>query len=198
MTILIIICDLEVNKHKIDKYVIVLLYIIEKNDQENEIRTMFRRKIYLMNDLKTNILIKINIMSFENIVVNLIICTTRIENCNVIVLIKIQTSNNVVFKSIHFRKSITIFSRLEILIEIHYFAILENRNFLFELNEILHFISYAHLIDVTTKTIILRNNTNRLMHISRNYRLKKLFEIKYFNVFYIDVDDIDKTKEFAS
>lgn len=159
---------------------------------------MFHRKIHLINDLKTNILIDINIISFEDIVVNFTICTTKIKNYNIIISMKIRISNNVIFKSIHFKKSTTISSQLKILVEIYYFAISKDRDFLFELNEISHLISYAHLIDVTTKTIILRNNIDKSMYIFRNYHLKRLFEMKYFNVFYIDVNDINKTKELAS
>ncbi len=159
---------------------------------------MFCREIHLINDLKTNIFIEINIISFKDIVVNLITCTTRIESCNIIVSIKIRISNNVIFKPIYFRKFITISSRSKISIEIYYFAILEDRDFLFESNEISHLTSYVYLINVITKTIILRNNIDRLVYISRNYRLEKLFEIKYLNAFYIDVNIVDEIKELAS
>lgn len=40
---------------------------------------MFCREIHLINDLKTNIFIEINIISFKDIVVNLITCITRIK-----------------------------------------------------------------------------------------------------------------------
>lgn len=159
---------------------------------------MFCREIHLINDLKTNIFIEINIISFKDIVVNLITCTTRIESCNIIVSIKIRISNKFIFKSIYFRKFITISSRSKISIEIYYFAILEDRDFLFESNEISHLTSYVYLINVITKTIILRNNIDRLVYISRNYRLEKLFEIKYLNAFYIDVNNVDEIKELAS
>lgn len=195
MTTLITIRDLGISKHKIDEYVIVSFYMIEKNDEENEIRTMFRREIHLMNDLKTNIFIEINIISFKKIVVDFIIRTTRIESCKIIVSIKIRISSNIILKLIHFRKLITISSRSKLLVEIHHFAILENLNFLFELNEILHLINYAHLIDATKKTIILKNDTNMLVHISRNHRLSKLFEMKYFNAFHLDA--IDETRDLV-
>jgi hypothetical protein len=159
---------------------------------------MFCREIHLINDLKTNIFIEINIISFKDIVVNLITCTTRIESCNIIVSIKIRISNNVIFKSIYFRKFITISLRSKISIKIYYFAILEDRDFLFESNEISHLTSYVYLINVTTKTIILRNNIDRLVYIFRNYYLEKLFKIKYLNAFYINVNNVNEIKELAS
>jgi len=173
----------------------MFFYIIEKNDEENEIRTMFRREIHLINDLKTNIFIEINIINSKKIVVDLTTRIAKIESYKIIVLIKIRISSNIILKLIHFKKSITISLRSKLSIKIHYFAILENRDFLFESNEILHFINYVYLIDVTTKTIILKNDTNMLVHISRNYCLSKLFEIKYLNAFHLDA--IDKMRDLV-
>jgi len=85
---------------------------------------MFCREIHLINNLKTNIFIKINIINSKSIVVNSITCTTRIESCNIIVLIKIRIFANVIFKLIYFRKFITISSQSKISIKIYYFAIL--------------------------------------------------------------------------
>jgi len=157
---------------------------------------MFCREIHLVNDLKTNIFIEINIISFKKIVVDFISCTTRIKNCKIIILIKIRTSNNIISKSICFKKSIIIFSQSKLLVKIYYFAILKNRNFLFELNKFFYLINYVYLINVITKAIILKNNTNMLIYISRNYCLSKFFEIKYFNAFYLDV--INETCDFVT
>lgn len=196
MTTLVTIRDLEISKHQIDEYVIVSLYMIEKNKQENEIRTMFCREVHLVNDLKANILIDMNIMSFESIVVDSSTRIARIESCKIIVLVEIRTSNNIISKSIHLRKSIIISSRMKFLVQVHHFVVSKDRDFLFELDEISHLTSYAHLIDATIKVIILRNDTNRFVHISRNHRLSRLFEMKYFNVFH--VESIDESRDFAS
>ncbi len=174
----------------------MFFYIIEKNNKENKICTMFCREIYLVNNLKANIFIEINIIDSKRIVVDLIICIARIESCKIIILVEICISSKIILKLIYFRKSITISLRLKLLVEIYYFAISKNRNFLFELNKILYFTSYAYLINTTTKTIILKNNTNMLVYTSRNYCLSKLFEIKYLNAFYLNA--IDKTRNLVA
>ena len=196
ITTFVTIRDLRVNKHKIDKYALVLFYIIEKNNQENKIRIIFRRKVYLINDLKANILIEINIINLENIIVDLINCIAKIESCKVIILIEIRILSNVIFKFVYFKKLTIISSQSKFPIEIYYFVILKDRNFLFESNKISYFTNYAYLINVTTKTIVLKNNTNRSIYISRNYCLSKLSKIKYSNAFYLDA--INKTQDLFS
>lgn len=155
MTTFVTIRDLNVNRHSIDEYVLIFFYIIEKNDQKNKICIIFRREVYLINNLKTNILIEINIISSKRIVVDSITRTTKIDSCKIIVSIEIRIFSNVIFKLVYLRKSTTISSRSIISIKIHYFAILENRDFLFKSNKISYFINYIYLIDVTTKTILL-------------------------------------------
>jgi len=174
----------------------VFFYIIEKNDKKNKIRTMFCCETHLINNLKTNIFIEINIINFKKIVVDFITCIARIKSCKIIILIEIRISNNIILKLIYFKKSIIISSQSNLLVKIHYFAILKNRNFLFKLNKISYFINYVYLINVITKTIILKNDTNMLIYISRNYRLNKLFKIKYFNAFYLD--NIDETRNLVA
>ena len=51
------------NKYKTSKYVIASIYFLG----ENVITILTSREIYIVNDLKTNILIKINIIILEKI-----------------------------------------------------------------------------------------------------------------------------------
>jgi hypothetical protein len=148
---------------------------------------MFCCETHLINNLKTNIFIEINIINFKKIVVDFITCIARIKSCKIIILIEIRISNNIILKLIYFKKSIIISSQSNLLVKIHYFAILKNRNFLFKLNKISYFINYVYLINVITKTIILKNDTNMLIYISRNYRLNKLFKIKILMLFILTI-----------
>lgn len=132
--------------------------MIEKDNVENEICVIFRCEIHLIKNLKVNILIDNDIMKSKNIVVNLKNRTTYIDNCNIIVLMKIRTSSFMIFKFIYLRKTIIILFRSKIFIEIHHFAIFNNRDFLFEFNKMSYFTSYAHLINTFINVIVLRNN----------------------------------------
>ena len=159
--IFITIRDLKTDKHIINKYVIVFIIFTEKNNKENDIRVMFRREAHIINNLKTNILMKNEIINFEKIFINFEKSTARINSCSVIIFIKMRTFNKTVFKSIHLRKTITIFSRSEISVSMHHFNISDNRNFLFESDEIFHLIIYIHMIDIIINVVILQNDFDR-------------------------------------
>ena len=52
-----------------------------------------------------------------------------------------------------------------------YHASLSNRDFIFELDE-LNLILYTYLVDFLMHFILIKNNSNRVIKISRNFRLK--------------------------
>ena len=57
----------------------------------------------------------------------------------------------------------------------------------------IEFSLYVHLINAFTKTILVVDNTNEIIRISRNFRLNKLIEFNYFHVFHLK-EDFDITK----
>ena len=59
----VIVREIGFNKHKTSKYVIILLYFPD----ENVIVMLISREIHIVDDLKTNVLININIMILEKI-----------------------------------------------------------------------------------------------------------------------------------
>ena len=165
---------MKIIKHKINEYVIIFIYIYNKDNIINEkIRTCFIKKVYIINNLKVNIFIENNIDDLKDIIVFIKNYTTYIKNCNVIVFLKIKIIVIVVAKSIHLRKIIVILSKIKFSIEI-YHLIVSNKKCFFELKEILNCIAYVHLINAFIKTILFCNEFNISMQISRNYRLKKL------------------------
>ena len=161
MIIFITIRDLKTDKYIINEYVIIFMIFTEKNDKKNNVRVMFRREAHIMNNLKINILMKNEILSFKEIFIDFEKSIARINSCSVIVFIEMRTFNKTVFKSIHLRKTITISARSKIPISMHHFNISNNRNFLFEFDEIFYLIVYAHMIDIVINTIILRNDFDR-------------------------------------
>ena len=64
-----------------------------------------------------------------------------------------------------------------------------SRNFFFESTNDLNIFIYVHVIDVFTISIIVRNDKNVSIKISRNFRLKRIFEIDFSNAFYIFNDE---------
>ena len=186
MIIFLIIRDLSINKYQNVEYVIFFIYIINRNDVDNNVRTCFRRETHVVDDLKINIFIENNVINVENFFINFQKKIVYVKKCKIIIFIEIKFFKTfIVQRSIYLKKIITIFSYAKLVIFIH---LLNNnfshfRNFLFESKKIYHVFMYVRLINVFIEIVIIRNNNDRLIQISRNIRLKKIFELKYFNVF---------------
>lgn len=87
MTIEIIVRDIDVNKHKTKKYVICFIFFRGKDSVGRKIRACLRREIHLVEGLKVNILIDIDVLIFENFVLDFQKSHALINSCDVIILI---------------------------------------------------------------------------------------------------------------
>ncbi len=73
----------------------------------------------------------------------------------------------------------------------HHFSVSKDRNFLFELKNNIILAFYVSMINVSTKAIIARNDNDKSMQISRNYRLDHVVKMNYSNVFVVDAKNKD-------
>ena len=187
MTTFISIRELDVDKHMTIEYAILFMYFF---DQKNDvtIKTKIIKKIHLIDNFKTNMLLNNDVIESEKIDVNIFKKTIYIESCEIIASLKIRTSKIVVQISIHARKITVIFFRFELIFSMHYTIVSFDRDYFFESNE-LKLSLYVHLINFNIKQIIVRNENNQIVHIFRNYRVDHIIEINYINVFQIHVDE---------
>ena len=88
MIIFILIRELNINKYMFDEYVIIDMYFLS---QQNNKFVMIKiiREIYLIDDLKINILIDNDCIDSKKISVNNAQDTAHINSCNVIINIDI-------------------------------------------------------------------------------------------------------------
>ena len=77
--------------HNIDEYVLILMYLLGLKRDNNKALTCIMREIYLINNLKINLLIRNNIIELKKIILNVSKNEARIDSCNII--IKIITYN---------------------------------------------------------------------------------------------------------
>ena len=115
-----------------DKYVIVNMHFSEIDKNKNSVMIKITRETHLIDNLKTNILIKNNCIELKEIAVNDIKRTIYINSCDIIVIADIKTSRIIMQTSVYSRKIVVIFSQFEVTISIHYIIIFDDRDFLFE------------------------------------------------------------------
>ena len=150
----IIVRKIESNKHKTSKYVIIPLYFFD----ENVIIILTLREIHIVNDLKTNVLININIIISEKIDILTFQAKAEIDNYNINVFIKMRIRDRVVVHSMYIKKFIIISPHTQLAISIH-FVNLSNRDFFFEPDQ-LDLTLYAHFVDSSLYAILTKNNSN--------------------------------------
>ena len=188
----LIIRDLSTRQHKIDEYVMIFIFMIEINVVDENVRATFRREIHVVDDLKTNILIDNDIMSSKDISIDSDKYTAHIESCKITILVEIKNSRTTVSKLVHSRKTTIISSRTKLSIEIHHLVVFD-KEYLFELEDISYLTTYAQLVNVFTKVVVLRNESNKSIQVSRNHRLSRLNEFDYFNAYHFDIIDDAKS-----
>ena len=184
MIISITVRELNTDKHFIDKYVIVFMYFFEKDKNDTTVKAKIIRKIYLINDLKTNMLLENDVLNSKKFDIFTFTSSTYIESCEIIISIFIK--NRFMSRSafVHFTKTRIISSRTEISIFIHKISLSE-RDYLFESAET-NFFMYFHIVNIIINVILMRNDNAISIKISKNLRLNKLIELKHLNALMIN------------
>lgn len=113
---------------------------------------------------------------------------THIKSIKILIDLNVKLSTIFVQRLIHLRKIIVILSYIKTFIFIHNVNLSINKNFLFESNDNFELKIYVHIINVFIIIILIRNDKNVSIKIFKNYRLRRIFEINFFNTFYIQND----------
>jgi hypothetical protein len=175
--------EIGVNVHETKKYVNFSIYLSSKDDKN---MTEIHRKMHLVEDLKANMLIENDILESKEIIIDIQEKKVIISSCqNMIIEVKIHQKESFVRRNVinQFVSVISLDFYAKILYKIRDLS--TNRNFLFEsFSEVSVFI-YAHVIDVKTIDVIVRNESEKSMKISRNFKLEVAQEIEYEDCFYI-------------
>ena len=96
-------------------------------------------------------------------------------------------NNHAQQRFIHIKKTIVLSFRNQKIIFLHHFIdeLFVNRDFLFEFDES-NFILNIHIINVDIKIVLIINNSNTIVKISRNFRLNKLIEFDFSQTYHLN------------
>jgi len=174
-SVVIFVRDIKNNKHLINDYFRLLIYLQGKiNDKI--IVVYFCRKIYVIKNLRAKLLLKINIIDFERIIVNANKRKLIIKNCrNLKTKLKIKLTNDIRIKQVikieksfviiaYFIFEISIIVRSEILL---------NRDYLFKL---ILFDAYFYVANKKMSFVYICNNRFVSFRILQHATLKRLLK----------------------
>ncbi len=184
--------------HQFNAYVILDLYLDELfNDKKT--RDHIRREFHVMNELKCKLLMRLNIMTSEEMIINLINKSLIISTCeNLIVSIRINLkSNSRIRRIVHSKEFVIVFSNFvtSILTYMREKKLSFNKDFLFESNHDVLTASlddmsnlYTHVCNCNLVFVHVRNDLFKSMIISLRTRLRLLIEYEEKECFQIESD----------
>ena len=188
--------DLDTNKHESWEYVICDIHLKSMKDDKSVV-SMLRREIHLIDNLKINMFIDNDVFDSKDVVINSIKRQAFIINTKAIIFVNIRSFKTSIQRSIHIRKITVISSQFEVTISIHHAFFSASRNFLFELTDDINLTLYAHLVNAFTSVILIRNDRNQTIQISRNFRLDRITKLNFLNVFQISIENVNSVKHLT-
>ena len=182
--------DLDTSQHQSSNYAIVSMYFVDvKND--SSVKTLIRREVHLVDNLKVNMLIDNDVTVSESVVLDLVKKQALIDSCDVTIALDVRSrASHAQQRSIHVKKIIVLSSRNQMTIFIHHLVdeLLVSRDFLFESDES-NLILYVYIVDVDIKVVLTINDSNSAVKISRNFRLDRLIELDFSQAYHLDEDE---------
>ena len=152
--------------YKINKYIIYKIYLSNKKNKNERIVIIkiISRKIYLVNKLVVDILLKNNILDLKEINLLFLKEIAYIDNYNVNIFIEIYLKESLIRRVINSKKILIISLHSNVIIIIYYLNLFD-RDFLFKSRENSILFLYIKLINKNIKAILIKNNSNKLIKI---------------------------------
>lgn len=152
----------------ISKYIIVSIYLVSTIDTNQKIEAVITWETYLIDSLKTKILVSINIIRSKQIDIITLKKQAVIDLCqNTIILIKVHLQSCSTWHIIYTKSNLIILLHTEQPISIHHIRHLPDQNFLFKLKD-LSLTLYTYIIDLSFFIIITENETAQSISIRYN------------------------------
>ena len=105
------------------------MYYFEINKNDKSIKIIIIKKIHLINNLKVNMLLNIDFIDSKKIDINIFNKIVHIDNCEIIVFLKIRIFKIIVQTSIHVTKTTYVFFSIKFFLSIHHIVMSINRDF---------------------------------------------------------------------
>jgi len=143
----------------------------------------------VVDNLKTKMLIKMNIIRFEQIDIIILKKQAVIRLCkNIIIFIEVHLHSCFIKHTIYIKFNIIISSHIKQSISVHYIKHLSELNFLFESENFSNLTLFTHMINSSLSVIITHNKSNQTISIWHNQCLDYLTELNYEDCYHIVSD----------
>ena len=153
------------------------MYIQDTIDKR-KVTTHLRREVHVIDNLKTKLLLSMNVMSFERMIIDMNLKQLIIKSCqSLIVKLEIIVKNNIrVRRTLRVEKKFVIEVNIivKLSIDLRDDSILD-KDYLFEFN---FSNTYAHIVDVFVWFVYVKNDLNTSLKISCHAHMSQLIEFE--------------------
>ena len=176
--------DIDFTTHEFLKFVSISIYFSGLTKNDISAFVFIIRKIHLIDDLKVKMLIKNDLLSFKGFVIDIEDKSIAIESCKIEISLKIQSKDLYLRRTIHAQQAMMLHSKQKQFLSIR-IKISDERDFYFESDSNVNFTMYSHILDVSIKKILAKNETTQIIKISKRCRLRQIAEMNCDNCFQI-------------
>lgn len=182
---------ISLTSHSVNEYAWINFYLSDKDRRT----AYFQWEIYLMKNLKANLLMRIDIISSENINVDSFREITTVRSCNSIQLaLSIKTCSVKVHKTVFSYNKTWISAHTQKALSIHdvretSLNLLKNWDMLFELSVKQNVSVFAHIVNHSMKVIYVQNDSDFKIILSWNTRMSNVIEYEADRCFLTSIND---------
>ena len=180
--------NIDTFRHVTNDYLMLSMYIQDTIDKRKT-TTHLRQKIHIIDNLKTKLLLSMNIMSFKRMIIDMNLKQFTIKSCqSLIVKLEIIVKDNIrVRRTLRAEKKLVVEINIivKLSIDLRDDSILD-RNYLFELN----FSNiYAYIVDVFVWFVYVKNDFNTSLKTFRHAHMSQLVEFEKQNCYQINFEN---------
>ena len=181
--------DIESTTHESIEFIHISIYFPDIAKNESAVFACITKEIHLINDLKAKMLVDNDFLGLEGFIIDIEDKSATIESCEINIALKIQLKGLYIRQTMHAQQALVLQSEKEQFISIND-DIFEKKDFLFEPDSNVNFIMCSHILDISIKRILVKNEIEHAIKVFRRYRLDQISEIDCDNCFQIFETDL--------
>ena len=176
--------------HESIEFICILIYFSGKIENDTAALAFIIREIHLVEHLKTKMLIENDFLDSKEFVINIEDKVVAIESCKMNISLKIQSKDSYIRRTVHAQNVFILQSEMKQFISIKT-KIFEERDFFFESDSNANFTMCSQILNANTKKILIRNESEIIIKISRRKRFEQISKVDCDNCF--QMTEIDMT-----
>ncbi len=170
-------------KHKSGEFAALSLYFPGKNNAGQLVYASLTCEIHLVEDLRENLLIGNDIISLESFVIDVKGKKALLGSCEVTISIDARQRRQFLARKLLTNQETVVPPNSEAMISLLPLHLLDDRDFLFHPATQPSLTLFTHIVDHRTSKVLVRNASNKSLHIPRHHKLGHLVDIVYDNCF---------------